>query len=78
MRIFVTAKPRAREAGVEVIDAASFVISVTEPPVQGQANKAIARALADHLHVSPSSVRLVSGFSSRLKVFDVAEAHKLG
>jgi len=57
MKIFVKAKPNAK--------------SVKEPPRQGRANAAIARALAEYFGVPLSSVRIISGFSSKQKIFEV-------
>jgi len=71
MKIFVTAKPLAKTEGVEKIDDAHFVVAVKEPPREGRANRAIAAALAGHFAVPPSRVRLVSGFSSKQKIFEV-------
>lgn len=71
MKIFVQAKPRSKEERVEKIDDTHFVVFVKEPPVQGKANVAIAKALAEHFGVSVSFVRLVSGFASKEKTFEV-------
>ena len=71
MKIFVKAKPLAKEEKVEKIDEANFVVWVKEPPKNGKANKAIAKALALHFNVAPSRVNLVSGFSSKKKVFEI-------
>ncbi len=71
MKIFVTAKPGARAESVEKVGAADFKVSVTEPPVAGRANVAITRALADYFKVAPTRLRLVSGFASRRKVFEI-------
>lgn len=71
MKLFVTAKPNAREAKLEETDETHFVVSVTEPPIKGKANRAIIAALADRFGVAPSRVSLVSGFSSRQKVFEI-------
>jgi uncharacterized protein len=71
MRINVKAKPSAREEKVEKIDENNFVVSVKEPPVQGRANTAINRVLANYFKVPIYQVKLVSGFSSRQKVFEI-------
>lgn len=68
MKIFVTAKPAAKEERVEKIDDAHFVVAIKEPPVQGRANAAIVCALAQYFQVAPSRVRIVSGYISRQKV----------
>lgn len=71
MKIFVKAKPAAREEKVEKIDENNFVVSVKEPPVRGMANIAISRALAKYFGISTSQVNLVSGFSSKQKTFEI-------
>lgn len=77
MKIVVYAKPRSWEEAVEKIDDGHYVVAVREPPVQGKANEAIVRALARYFHVAPTCVRLLSGFSAKEKVFDVAiEYHR--
>ena len=65
MKIFVKAKPNAKEEWVEKIDSAHFVISVKEPPIQGRANEAIKKVLADQ------SVKIVSGHYLRRKIIDI-------
>ena len=69
MRVYIQAKPNAREEKIEKIDETHF--TVREPPVNGLANVAIRKALAAHFKVAPSCVRLASGFSSRNKVFEI-------
>lgn len=41
MRIFVKAKPSASHESVEKIDETHYEVAVTEPPIQGRANRAI-------------------------------------
>lgn len=71
MKISIKAKPNSREEKVEQITEAEFIVSVKEPPVQGRANEAIIRILADYFNVSKSQVRIVSGWTSRQKVIEV-------
>lgn len=71
MKIFVKAKPGAREEFIKKIDEINFSVAVKEPAIKGKANKAIAKALAEYFNVAPSSIRLVSGFSSKQKVFEI-------
>lgn len=84
MKIFVKAKPGAKEDKVEApaqklwraksvdkSDKEWFKVWVKEPPMQGRANIAIARVLAEYFKVSPSQIRLISGFSSKQKVFEI-------
>lgn len=71
MRITIHAKPGAQKNAVEKIDHEEYVVSVKEPPVQGRANKAIIELLADHFGVSKTSVNLISGRTSRQKIFKI-------
>lgn len=71
MKIFVKAKPNAREEKVEKIDEQNYVVSVKEPPVKGKANQAIRNALAVYFKTSSASVKIVSGFASRNKIIEI-------
>jgi uncharacterized protein len=72
MKIFVKAKPLSKEEKVEKIDEINFIVAVKEPPKKGKANKAIIKALASYFKVAPSRLSLVSGFSSKQKVFELS------
>ncbi len=48
-----------------------YKVSVTEAPVAGAANKAIIQALAGYFEVAPSCVTLVSGQTSKQKIFEI-------
>ena len=74
MRIQVTARPGSKRASVEMIGPGEYVVAVKEPPIEGRANQAIIRALAEHLRLPPSRVVLVSGKTGKKKVFEVPDA----
>jgi len=61
----------AKEEKIEKIDGINFIVWVKDPPKDGKANRAITKALALYFNVASSRVNLVSGFSSRQKVFEV-------
>jgi uncharacterized protein (TIGR00251 family) len=71
MKIFVKAKPSSKKETVEAIDESHFVVAVKAPPREGRANIAIAEALAAHFNVTFSRLRLVSGSSSKEKIFEI-------
>ncbi len=56
---------------VEKIDDSHFTVSVKEPPIQGMANRAIVKVLAGYFGVTSSSVKIVSGFTSRQKIIEI-------
>lgn len=74
MKIFVTAKPGAHKEEIKKIDTTHFIISVKEPPVRGEANKAIIKVLSNYFKIPKSSIFLKTGFSSKQKVFEILES----
>ena len=71
MRILIKARPNSREEIVKKISENNFEVSVKEPPVKGLANKAIIRMLASYFHISPLSIKIISGYTSRQKIVEL-------
>ena len=71
MKIFVKVKPLAKEEKIEKIGEINFIVAVKEPPKDGKANRAIAKVIASYFNISSSRVNLISGFSSKNKVFEI-------
>jgi len=70
-RIYINAKPNARQIKVKEIDATHYLVWVTAPSDRGQANEAVIKSLAKFLSLPPSGVILISGIKSRKTVFDL-------
>ncbi|MDP2695644.1 MAG: DUF167 domain-containing protein [bacterium] len=73
MKIFVKAKPNSRQVGITKIDEHNYIVAVKEPPIQGQANRAIEKLLADYFDVSPIDVVIISGHTSRQKIVEIID-----
>lgn len=71
MRIFVNAKPGAKEENIKKIDESHYSVSVKEPPVKGRANYAIIGLLAEYFNVNSSNVKIISGYSSKNKIIEI-------
>ena len=71
MRINIKAKPSARENKVEKIDEINYIVSVKDPPIQGQANQAIIKLLAEYFNISSIRVKIVIGHTSRNKIIEI-------
>jgi uncharacterized protein YggU (UPF0235/DUF167 family) len=71
LKIFVKAKPSAKVPSVTKLSGNVYAVAVKEPPVDGRANLAVAAALAKHLGLAKSQVRLIGGATSRQKMFEV-------
>ena len=73
LRISVRVRPgssRPRVGGSHG-EARELVVAVSAPPVDGAANEAVLRAVAESLGVRPRQVVLVSGHTARSKVVSI-------
>ena len=67
-------QPRASKNEIVAREGGGFKIRLTAPPVDGAANEALIRFLADALSVPKSQVEIVSGHTSRDKVVRISGA----
>lgn len=65
----VKAFPDAKKDAVLPQGDGVFEVYTRAPAHQGQANRAIAILLAQHLHIPTKSLRLIRGFQTRSKLF---------
>ncbi len=68
----VRIQPRASKNEIVSREGGGIKIRLTAPPVDGAANDALVRFLADTLSVSKSSVEIVSGHTSRDKIVRIS------
>lgn len=71
MKIFVKAKPRAKDNKIEKIDDSNFVVSVREAPVKGKANEAIIESLAEYFNVGKSDIEIIRGHKAKEKIIEI-------
>jgi uncharacterized protein YggU (UPF0235/DUF167 family) len=71
VKISVKAKTSAKVEKIQKIDESHFVVAVKAAPIDGRANIAIAKALASYWGVTQARVKLVSGKTSKMKVFEI-------
>ena len=64
--------PRASRGGVAGVQGDALKLRITDPPVEGRANEACIRLLADLLGVKKAQVTLVAGLTARTKTVAVA------
>lgn len=65
-------QPRASRTELAGRHGDALKVRIAAPPVDGAANEALVRFLADRLDVSRSAVRLEAGTTGRTKVLAVA------
>ncbi len=68
----VRVQPRASRDAFGGERQGALVVRLTAAPVEGRANEALARLLADVFRVPPSAVRIVRGTSGRDKLVSVS------
>jgi hypothetical protein len=70
--VAVRLKPRASRDRLVSVDGLTIALAVTAPPVDGKANEAMLRALADLLDVPKSACSIIKGLASRNKAVRVS------
>jgi uncharacterized protein (TIGR00251 family) len=64
-------QPRASRNGIVMMEDGGLKIRLTAPPVDGAANEALIKFLAETLVVSKSQVQIVTGHSAREKIIRI-------
>ena len=70
----VVVHPRAARPGVGPVVGDRLRVAVTAPPVDGKANEAVARALANALGLRPAGVEILRGQTGRRKTVRIQGA----
>lgn len=71
MKIFVKVKPGARKNEVKKVGETEYEVSVSAPPADNKANKSVIALLAEYFYVPKSRIEIVSGHSTKKKIFEV-------
>jgi uncharacterized protein (TIGR00251 family) len=71
IRLTVRVQPRASKDEFAGVREGVLRVRLRAPPVDGAANEALVRFLADELGVTRRQVRMVSGFGSRTKTVEI-------
>ncbi len=68
----VRVQPRGSRDAIEGEHDGALKVRLTAPPVEGRANDALRRLLAEHLNVLVSAVRIMAGENNRNKRVSIA------
>lgn len=69
--VSIRIQPRASKNEIMRMDDGRLKIRLTAPPVDGAANEALVKFLADQLKVGRSQVEIVSGHTGREKIIKI-------
>ncbi len=67
----VRIQPRASRNGIVLMEGGGLKIRLTAPPVDGAANEALVRFLADTFSLPKSQIEIVTGHTSRDKTIRI-------
>jgi uncharacterized protein len=71
VKVVVIARPNSKRPRIEKDMLEALHVYVSEPPLEGKANRAIIESLAKYFKVNKNSVMLLSGEKSKNKVFEI-------
>ena len=71
MRVVVRVKPGSSKGPLVESDDEGFVIYVREKAIDGGANEAVIKLMAEHFGVAKSHVRVVRGHTARIKQIEI-------
>ncbi len=72
MKITVKVKPNARKNEVQHLEGNQYRVSVNATPVDGKANDKLIELLSEYFHKPKRVISIVSGFSSKTKIIEIA------
>ncbi|OGE25883.1 hypothetical protein A3C26_00920 [Candidatus Daviesbacteria bacterium RIFCSPHIGHO2_02_FULL_39_12] len=71
MKISVIVHPNSKKERIEKDLLDNLHVYVHKPPLEGKANRATIEALAEYFKVSKANVNLISGATSKYKIFEI-------
>ena len=71
MKVFVRVKPNSKTESIKRMNSAHFEVRTKSPPREGKANAATINALARHLHIPKSQIKIFAGARSKQKIFEI-------
>ena len=73
MKIIVVAKPKRKKVLVVKVDKEHYLVSITEPPMEGRANDGIIKALSKYFNINRNEIFLLSGNTSKIKTYEIPD-----
>lgn len=71
MRIYIKVSPRSSKNEVVKVSEGEYKVKLTAAPVDGAANEALIKILAQHFNVSKSLVKIIGGKTAKIKMVDI-------
>lgn len=65
--------PRARQNKIDVDEKGIYRVHITAAPVDGAANAAVIKMMAEYFDIPKSQIKMVRGETSRDKIIEIPE-----
>jgi len=70
-KLTIRVSPNASKSEIVSRDRDGWKVRLAAPPVDGRANEALVRLLADEFDCAPSEIRVVRGHTGKVKVVEI-------
>lgn len=67
----VTVKPNSKKGPLVLTDGQKLTVFLREKPIEGEANMALIKFLAQHFNVKKSQIQIKTGTRSRIKLVEI-------
>lgn len=74
MKIKIIVHPNSRHSKIEKDLLGTYHVYLNAPPLEGKANIALIKALADYFRLRKSDIQITSGFKSKLKTISLPDS----
>jgi len=71
MTISVRVKPNAKHQQSVVLQEDVYIVTTRAAAIEGKANVAVQKLLANHFNIPKTNVRLIRGTTARIKTFEI-------
>lgn len=65
--------PRARQNKIDIDDSGVYRVHITAAPVDGAANAAVIKMMAEYFKIPKSQIKIIRGETSRDKIIEIPE-----
>ena len=65
--------PRARQSKIDLDETGIYRVHITAAPVDGAANAAVIKMLAEYFRIPKSQIKIIRGETSRDKIIEIPE-----
>lgn len=73
MNITVRLNPRSSKNLLIELPDGTYKAYVTQPPVEGAANRALISVISDYFRVAPSRIKIIRGLTNRTKTIELPD-----